>query len=376
MRKKVFVLTIAMMLTALLTACGSSAEVRSISVEELNGTTHVTNVTGETDAYVGEKLASGDDVKVDADSNMTLLIDSDKHLFADAGTHFCLEATGKANATKTHINLYEGSVLSGIDNKLKADETYEVSTPNATMAVRGTVFNVCVTYVDGVPVTDVEVVEGTVAVTTMQNGEEITVEVGAGENQRVDSTEHDYTKSAESPDDLDGGSSDGISETSADDSDTDSAASEPIDISDGPTIDELSDVLASGSGYIFGVYVNGSMKYIIAPGVHRYQMSGDGLWDQHAPEDAPWMIHEYGDGSDPYFGSNFTVSGSSASDYTEREGGVHVMDLGLVVNGDTLTAYRYIEGELSEIEVYTRTGEDPVAAYNDVVSGYSVVNPE
>lgn len=175
--KKAF-LILSTLFVVFLCSCGSAAEVRSISVEELNGTTHVSNVTGEMDAYVGEKLASGDDVKVDADSNMTLLIDSDKHLFADAGTHFCLEATGKARATKTYINLYEGSVLSGIDNKLKADETYEVTTPNATMAVRGTVFKV---EYDNSGITTVEVMAGTVEATYQSADGEKTVLIATDE---------------------------------------------------------------------------------------------------------------------------------------------------------------------------------------------------
>lgn len=174
--KRIFLLLVVLS-TIFLNSCAKDVA-RSISVEEVNGVVQVSNAKGEMDAYVGERLMSGDDVKVDVDSNMTLLIDSDKHLFADAGTHFSLEATGKEKSTKTRINLYEGSALFGIDNKLKADELYEVDTPNATMAVRGTVFKV--KYVT-LGITTVEVIDGEVEATCQSLDGENTVLIKQGE---------------------------------------------------------------------------------------------------------------------------------------------------------------------------------------------------
>lgn len=175
--KRIPVLLIATISIFLLSACGKNTA-RIISVEELNGTTHVTNQAGTMDVYAGQHLISGDDVKVEADSNMTLLIDMDKHLFADAGTHFALEATGIKDNTQTKINLFEGSVLSGIDNKLKDSETYKVSTPNATMAVRGTVFEV---RYDNSGLTTVEVMDGEVEATYHSRDGVKTVIIKAGE---------------------------------------------------------------------------------------------------------------------------------------------------------------------------------------------------
>lgn len=181
MKKRACILTIGIILVMMLAACNGRTDVRLILVEELNGSTHVTNETGITDAYVGQNLVSGDDVEVESESDMTLLIDSDKHLFADAGTHFSLEATGCKGNTQTKINLFEGSVLSGIDNKLKEDETYEVTTPNATMAVRGTVFLVKVEEsLEGGFITALEVAEGSVEVSTVEDGKTITEVVDAG----------------------------------------------------------------------------------------------------------------------------------------------------------------------------------------------------
>ncbi len=189
--KRIPALLITVISLSILAACNKDTA-RTISVEEVNGLSYVTNQSGTTDAYVNQHLVSGDDVQVGKDADMMLLIDTDKHLFADANTHFSLEATGSKGKTQTRISVFEGSVLSGIDNKLNDNEAYEVDTPNVTMAVRGTVFNVQVSYVDGAPVTDVEVIEGCVAVTTTESGEEITVSVTEGEPKRFESTEKNY----------------------------------------------------------------------------------------------------------------------------------------------------------------------------------------
>jgi len=82
---------------------------RTIAVEELNGTTSVTNNGSTSDAYVGQHLKSGDDVSVKSQSNLTLGLDSDKFVYAKENTHFWVEAAGKADNTRTTIKLDEGS---------------------------------------------------------------------------------------------------------------------------------------------------------------------------------------------------------------------------------------------------------------------------
>ena len=141
---------------------------RSIKVEELNGTTTIAKGQNEEEiAYEGMNLKSGDKVMVEADSNMTLLFDADKYMFADAGTKFTVEASGnsKKNNTKTRIILEEGSVLCRIDKKLSDNETYEVETPNSVMSVRGTIFRMTIYKNEkGEKVTKVDVLEGAVKV--------------------------------------------------------------------------------------------------------------------------------------------------------------------------------------------------------------------
>ena len=88
-------------------------------------------------------------------------------LFAESGTHFWVEATGKDGKNgRTKIYLDKGAILNRLDSGLKEKESYEVETPNATMAVRGTIFRVAV-YEDanGETFTRIDVLEGEVEVT-------------------------------------------------------------------------------------------------------------------------------------------------------------------------------------------------------------------
>lgn len=159
---------VAVVAVAVVMVVKSSKDYRSIKVEELSGTTTIVDGKSNTqDAYEGMNLESGDKVTVEADSNMTLLFDSDKYMFADAGTKFTVEASGnsKKRNTRTKIVLEEGSVLCRIDEKLGDAETYEVETPNSVMSVRGTIFRMSIYKNEkGEKVTKVDVLEGAVKV--------------------------------------------------------------------------------------------------------------------------------------------------------------------------------------------------------------------
>lgn len=139
---------------------------RTILVEEVNGTTVVVNEENQqTNAYEGMHFYSGEDVEVQAKSDMTMCLDMDKYVYAEEGTRFYLEATGREGQGRTVIRLYEGSELNRLKNPLGESESYEVDTPNSTMAVRGTVFRVLVwTDENGMVYTSVEVYEGAVRI--------------------------------------------------------------------------------------------------------------------------------------------------------------------------------------------------------------------
>ena len=157
-------------------------EYRSIKVNALTGQTIIVDEKNiEKDVYKGMNLKAGNLIEVKDDSNMTLLMDSDKYMFADEGTKFKVEASGdssKAN-TKTRIVLEEGSVLCRLDSKLSEKETFEVETPNSVMSVRGTIFKMTI-YKDknGENYTRIDVLEGSVRVDLYSENGEKTGEEG------------------------------------------------------------------------------------------------------------------------------------------------------------------------------------------------------
>ena len=138
---------------------------RSIAVNNLQGTTLIKSDKSEKEAYKGMHLLSGDDVRVQNEANLTLLLDADKYVYAQAGTHFQVECVDGEKSGKKVIHLMDGSVLNRLETALKEGEVYEVETPNATMAVRGTVFRVNVYRdEDGLVHTSLEVFDGKVQV--------------------------------------------------------------------------------------------------------------------------------------------------------------------------------------------------------------------
>ena len=138
---------------------------RSIAVEQVSGTVNVVGEMYNGQAYKGEHLYSGDDVTVMDASELVMCMDNDKYVYADANTHFKLEASDKSEDSRIKIYLDAGSELNELQSKLEAGETYEVDTPNSTMSVRGTSFRVTVYKAsDGLIYTLTEVTTGEVLV--------------------------------------------------------------------------------------------------------------------------------------------------------------------------------------------------------------------
>ena len=146
--------------------CLKPESFRSIKITEFEGQTIITDVEqNRKEAYKGINLKSGDEISVMEKSNIVLLFDSDKYMFADEGTKFRVEALGSENEsnTKTRIILEEGSVLCRLDSKLTDEEVFEVETPNSTMSVRGTIFRMSIYQDDtGENYTRVDVLEGSI----------------------------------------------------------------------------------------------------------------------------------------------------------------------------------------------------------------------
>ena len=153
---------------------------RSIKVSEFDGTVEFTREEEKQEVYKGLKLKSEDEVKVAREAALELLIDDDKHVQAKENTEFKVVATGSKKKGAVKIELVSGDALITIDKKLNKKSTFEVETPNATMAVRGTTFDV--NYEKGDSITTMSVTDGVVHVED-SNGDSI--DVAAGESVMV-----------------------------------------------------------------------------------------------------------------------------------------------------------------------------------------------
>ena len=111
-------------------------------------------------------LVSKDKIITGAASDILLLADLDKHIFAEENTAFIIEAEGNETEGRIAINLLYGGSLFTIDRKLPVGSEFVVNSPNATLSVRGTVFHV--DYDPETNTTTVEVTEGVVEVSSKE----------------------------------------------------------------------------------------------------------------------------------------------------------------------------------------------------------------
>ena len=120
---------------------GGQKAFRNIRVIDKIGTVNVyrESIEDTLEAYVDMNLESGDEVSVGAASELDLKLDDDKYVYVEENTQLSLKAEGDSANSKTQIYLSEGATLHKLDNKLSDDSSYEIETPNATMAIRGTI---------------------------------------------------------------------------------------------------------------------------------------------------------------------------------------------------------------------------------------------
>lgn len=156
------VVVVAMASTIVFAGCKKKDEYRLVKVETYEGEVGIEREgSDDLEIFEGMQLISQDVINVGDASNLELLVDSDKHLFADSNTTFELVATGDSNSSNIQINILDGSALIEIDNKLNDESSFVVTTPNSVFSVRGTQFRV--TYDTDNETTLIEVIEGVVA---------------------------------------------------------------------------------------------------------------------------------------------------------------------------------------------------------------------
>lgn len=116
---------------------------RSIKIVEASGEVTIVRAgVGDLTASVNMNLVSGDSLRTGKGAYAVLMLDTDKYVMLGESGSMEVIAEGTAESGRTSINLASGSVLSEIQNPLGQGATYEVVTPNATMSVRGTVFEI------------------------------------------------------------------------------------------------------------------------------------------------------------------------------------------------------------------------------------------
>ncbi len=135
-------LVIAIIITALTTVLSfgeSKSGYKTITVIEVTGTVGVVHNDTEYQAYMGMHLEEGYSVVTSGNSYIRLLLDDDKYVKLEAGSKATFE---EIRGGKTAIRIERGSIVAEVTRPLEIDEDFIVNTPNAVLAVRGTLFRV------------------------------------------------------------------------------------------------------------------------------------------------------------------------------------------------------------------------------------------
>ena len=182
-KKKITKSIMAMAIGALLLAgCGSESveekEYRLVKLENYEGDVTLERSDEDTDIFEGILLQPKDTVTTGKNSEALFLIDSDKHISENANSSLSIKAKGDENKGSVNIELLYGDAVFVIDNKLNDKSSFEVKTPNATLSVRGTTFQVA--YDKESNTTLVEVENG-IVYADYEDGSQQDEEINAGE---------------------------------------------------------------------------------------------------------------------------------------------------------------------------------------------------
>jgi hypothetical protein len=157
------------------------------TVTDLKGSAQIQRAGATVAVVQGMAIQLHDRFATSINSNATVTLTSGITLSLAEHTNLTFDqnATAGAAARNTQLNLFEGGLRSVVPPLLR-NESFEIHTPNAATAVRGTDFDT--TYLEGVTrpgyggcqrYTDVRVREGVVAVSNLANPTEV-VQVEAG----------------------------------------------------------------------------------------------------------------------------------------------------------------------------------------------------
>lgn len=173
--KKYIKLLLVMFSLQILVACGSNEAIfRVVKLNSFDGAVNINRSASDIEVFEGINLEPLDKVTTGDSSFAELCIDTDKHIGVSENTCFEINAVGNENEGKVTISLKYGNALFTIKNKLPKGSEFEVNTPNASLSVRGTTFEVA--YDAELEITVVKVTEGVVFATN--DSDEISLEAG------------------------------------------------------------------------------------------------------------------------------------------------------------------------------------------------------
>ena len=137
---------------------------RVIKVESFSGEVALERDASQKDIFEDMNLKTGDTITTGADGLIGLLVDTDKNIAAIENTCFAIVSEGDEKEGALKIELKYGTSLIEIENKLPDGSSFEVKTSNASLSVRGTIFEV--TYIPEARTTILKVTEGIVQADT------------------------------------------------------------------------------------------------------------------------------------------------------------------------------------------------------------------
>lgn len=144
---------------------------RVIKVESFDGEVTLERDDSEKELFEDMNLKTKDMITTGEDGLIGLLIDEDKNVAAIENTCFTIVSEGNAKEGTLKIELEYGTSLIEIENKLPDGSSFEVETPNATLSVRGTIFET--TYIPEAKTTILKVEEGVVKAETDTESEKV-----------------------------------------------------------------------------------------------------------------------------------------------------------------------------------------------------------
>lgn len=160
-RPIVAILIMTMIIGMMSTSCSKSY--RNISVFDIEGIVTIFRGNKTLEAYRNMMLKSGDKVSVAEGGYLRLCLDSNKYVYLDENTVIDLVAVGNAKKNRTNIYIENGQMVTEIQEKLNKKSSFEIVTPNTTMAIRGTITSQKVEHYDDKSVKTInEVVDGEV----------------------------------------------------------------------------------------------------------------------------------------------------------------------------------------------------------------------